>query len=330
MAQQKRRTSGKRSPQKKPTQPRKTKAEAEVSENLRTEIILLISLAVSILLLISNLGIGGFIGGKVSGIFFGIFGVTAYLFPFVLFIGTAFYISNKKSWLGRRKMAGGIVCFIFLCAFLQLITAGVMKTGSILYFYRYSAKNHLGGGILGGVLTKLLAICFGTAGTYVIVIAVLVISVIIMTQRPILAPLSEKSSKLVHNARDEVGRRRQERSERRMHRKQEGQPITVDLNLEQQTAKPKRGKKEELLEIETEIPEFPVDPMAAPVPDLAELHIVRSEPQSSVEETEIQPVKKENRRQETAEISQVKPSEEKEKSGFFKRRDGNRNSEYTE
>ena len=46
-----------------------------------SEVTLLVILAVCIIMFISNFGIGGFVGEKVSGFCFGLFGMMAYLFP---------------------------------------------------------------------------------------------------------------------------------------------------------------------------------------------------------------------------------------------------------
>ena len=96
---------------KRKTQKKKSKEKSPLYQ----DIIILLVLAVSILLFISNFGVGGFVGDIVSSFFFGIFGLMAYLFPVILFIGTAFYISNKENKLIRRKMAGTAGC-VFFCA----------------------------------------------------------------------------------------------------------------------------------------------------------------------------------------------------------------------
>ena len=64
---------------------------------IRKEILILGLFAVSVLLLISNFGVGGFVGGFVSGVMFGIFGLFAYVLPVVLFLVTAFSISNREN-----------------------------------------------------------------------------------------------------------------------------------------------------------------------------------------------------------------------------------------
>ncbi len=61
-----------------------TSASPEVS--FRSEVVLLVILAVCILLFISNFGIGGFLGERVSVVNFGLFGMMAYLFPVCFFV----------------------------------------------------------------------------------------------------------------------------------------------------------------------------------------------------------------------------------------------------
>ena len=73
------------------------------------EITILVSLAVCILLLISNFGIGGFLGDHVSSVLFGIFGLPAYIMPIVIFIGIAFATSNKSNSVAYIKVIAGVI-----------------------------------------------------------------------------------------------------------------------------------------------------------------------------------------------------------------------------
>ena len=68
------------------------------SQEIRSEILLLGSLAICILLILSNFGMGGIAGGAISSVGFGLVGAMAYLFPFVFFGAVAFYISNKGNY----------------------------------------------------------------------------------------------------------------------------------------------------------------------------------------------------------------------------------------
>ena len=97
MATGKRKSSSGRSSSGRKTNSRRKKNEVQ-HENFTEEVILWIVLAVSILLFISNFGIGGFIGGAISSFFFGIFGLIAYIFPVILVIGTFFAASNYSGF----------------------------------------------------------------------------------------------------------------------------------------------------------------------------------------------------------------------------------------
>ena len=86
-----------------------------------SEVMLWILLAVSVLLFVSNFGIGGKVGSFASALIFGLFGLMAYIFPIVLFIGACFLISNKRNHLAVFKFVAGILLFLSFCMFLQLI-----------------------------------------------------------------------------------------------------------------------------------------------------------------------------------------------------------------
>ena len=100
-------------------QGRGAKKEVKQQENFTSEIILWSVLAASILLFISNFGIGGTIGNAVSRFFFGIFGLIAYIFPVILLVGTFFAVSNKGNRIAIVKMVAVILFVLFLCLFME-------------------------------------------------------------------------------------------------------------------------------------------------------------------------------------------------------------------
>ncbi|MDD3279354.1 MAG: DNA translocase FtsK [Lachnospiraceae bacterium] len=173
-----------------------------VDSGLKFEIIELILLAVCILLMLSNFGLGGVVGGAVSSFFFGILGIFAYAFPILLFFGTAFCYANRDNPLLLRKIIGSVVfCWLF-CAFMQLLTIGYERGAAISDYYFDSAADRLGGGVLGGILVKILGFAFGVIATYVILIIGMIIAAIMATQKPLLAPLRESGSRAYHSARE--------------------------------------------------------------------------------------------------------------------------------
>ncbi len=68
----------------------------------RDEIILWVVLAFSIILCLSNFGIGGSVGNKLSSVFFGLFGLVSYIFPIGLVLLTAFG-PERSAFRGMQK-----------------------------------------------------------------------------------------------------------------------------------------------------------------------------------------------------------------------------------
>ena len=154
-----------------------------VSSGFQTEIILLIILAASMILVISNLGMGGVVGDTISQVSFGVIGLLAYIFPVLLFLGAVFLVSNKKNPLAYKKLLAAIVFFAFLCGLVQLLTEGYMKSTTLSDYYTLCSDYRTGGGVVGGAVCISSTSAFGVAGGYIIIILVLLITLILITQR---------------------------------------------------------------------------------------------------------------------------------------------------
>ena len=197
----------------------------ESESGIRSEIILCLVLALSVLLLISNFHLGGAMGEAISSVAFGLFGVLAYVLPFVLFFGFSFYMANRDNRLIRRKMIGLAILVVFLCAFTQLLFTGYDKGTNLGSYYTGAADEHTGGGIIGGMLVKLFGMAFGTAGAYVLTIAGLIIGAVVLTQRPLISTLHIKSRDAVKDAhRHHV----EAKAERRRLREEEEEEIAAE------------------------------------------------------------------------------------------------------
>ena len=77
------------------------------------------TLALSVILFISNFGIGGFVGDAISRFFFGVFGFMAYLLPVILFLMVAFLLSNRNNPLAWMKAAAVILLVICVCTVVE-------------------------------------------------------------------------------------------------------------------------------------------------------------------------------------------------------------------
>lgn len=168
---------------KKRTTTKTTKKKKNGSNGFQNEIILLVILAASVILLVSNFGLGGFVGSAISQFFFGVMGLMAYAFPIVLFIGAAFLLSNRANPLAYKKTAALVVFLLVLCGLLQLLTEGYVSSNALMDYYKLCSDYRTGGGIIGGALCISTTSAFGTVGGYVIIILVLLVCLIIITQK---------------------------------------------------------------------------------------------------------------------------------------------------
>ncbi len=183
--------------------------------SFKYEVILWAVLALSIILFISNFGIAGKAGNFISSIFFGLFGFTAYIFPFLLFGGTAFAIANRDNTVAVIKETAAAGFFIFVCMFLELIGS---KAGTPVESYLWAVEHKYGGGLIGGLLTWLIQSNLGTISAYVIDIIMMIICMVLMTQRSLWKPIQSGGRKMYASARNETIRQREQYTQRRQRR----------------------------------------------------------------------------------------------------------------
>lgn len=258
----------KRKSSRKPTKKKKTE-----QSFLQDEVIIWLTLAVSLLLILSNFGLGGWIGDEVSYFFSGIFGLITYIIPFALFGIAAFLVSNKGNVSAYIKVAAGIVFLILACTFLELV-------------------DHKGGS-LGKSIAKILTPTIGTAGTYVVIIIFMIICCVIITGKSLLQGVKTQSGKAYDKAKEDNARRRKEAELRRKEREQEKKKNTGNSEKEKKKRTDKHavgvsfattltGKSPDMKEIAPE-------PAKEPVPEPEEspsFVINRAEPAPDVEEAE--------------------------------------------
>lgn len=196
------------------------KTTKKVGENfVIDEIIIWIVLAVSILLLISNFGFGGTLGASASAFLMESFGAGAYLVPFLLFGVTAFLVSNKHNRIAYWKSGAAVICFLILCGLFELISDA--------------------GGTVGGSLADILSPALGVAGTYVILIIMMIIGIVIITGRSVLKGVKKQSDRAYSHAKESNTRRREASARRR----EERRTAREEKELEQAKAEKKTASK---------------------------------------------------------------------------------------
>ena len=241
MAATKKKSAGKRR-----TPAGRKKKQVQTGPSMESEIFLWIVLAVSVVLLISNFGVGGSVGNAISSFFFGLVGLVCYPLPIFLFLGVAFVIANKRNPRAYRKMAGFVLLFLAVCLFLQLVTEGAVYERDFMAYYRVSAEYKTGGGLLGGALSRLLVQAFGTVGTYVITVIAMVISFVLITQKSMFDMIKEFSRKMYRRAAERKAQRQEELKAR--------QEEQAEKEQQQERRKKRKERTEDFLK-ETEVNE---------------------------------------------------------------------------
>lgn len=194
------------------------------NQEIRGEIIILIALAVCILLVLSNFGMGGIVGEAVSSVLFGLFGIMAYILPFAAFGISAFLVSNRGNAHAYIKIGAAIVLFLLLTAVFGLIFDQYEPGISLLTHYHRSSIHQNAGGLTGGCVISLFCPLIGEIGTYVVLFVLCIICVILITEKSLLAPLGRKSKAAYEDAkkkRQETAAIREKQREEERERKDE-------------------------------------------------------------------------------------------------------------
>lgn len=161
-----------------------------VANPLKDEIVILLALACSLVLLLSNFNLAGSIGAWIKWFMFGMIGIIEYIFPIILAVTLIFMVSNKDMLAVARVKSTAVYALVIVLA------AGIMRImdkPSIAYsslgeMFETCAGEKTGGGLLGGLLCKIMS-PLGTVGTIVVLLILAVICIIIITERSFISGL---------------------------------------------------------------------------------------------------------------------------------------------
>ena len=237
------------------------------------EILIWTTLAVSIILLISNFGIAGFLGDAISGFLWNVFGVAAYVIPFILFGLVSFLISNKDNRNAYVKSLIGVILLVLAEVLLHLIDDM--------------------GGKIGKSVASVLTPAIGVAGTYVITIIFMIICLVIITGKSALRGVKAGSDKAYARAREDARRHKELAEERKRERmEQRTQRERERAEAEASGTEKRRDKHVEGVSFDTsiakkspEVRELPIDPKTAKGPEKPEFVIHRADPEPEASDT---------------------------------------------
>ncbi len=184
---------------------KKTAAHQKRKEEVNTfpikrEIIVIITLAVSILILISCFSKETSSIWWLHNIIFFIFGNIGYIIPPLLFFAVCFVISNQGDYRLPRKIFGGVLCIIALLGIFQLIFTNETKNG---------------GGVLGMFIIGMLEPWLGQIGAYVVLASLAAIGTVIITERSLMRLLGQGSKEAYSKVKTNVHIHQEKRAEKK-------------------------------------------------------------------------------------------------------------------
>ncbi len=196
----------------------------EIDYTLKSELIVLAVVALTVFLFLCNFGICGAFGNVLSGILFGLFGITAYIAPVVVLAAVMITIANFGSAASTRKIVSGLVIFLIIGIVADLLTGRPQALNSYdigsIYTEASIAKN--GGGFFAGSLAYLFYKYLSIVGTVLLLLLVGIAAVVVFTQHSFVGGLKkggrriiEKTRQEADNYRDYAERRREKMEQRR-------------------------------------------------------------------------------------------------------------------
>lgn len=207
-----------------------TKKEIDVEQEARDselfrEISLIGLFIVVVILFFCNFGMIGPAGDAISGFLFGVFGFSAYIAPILLFVAVAFWLANSGNPTAVRKLTAGVVLFIMFGIVCELISGSApsLEKYDMMEIYTECSVGKRGGGIVAGSFAYLLIHYLETVGAVLVVLLCSAVSIILLTEKSLLASMKNGGSMIKERTREENERYREYADERR--RRQDEQRI---------------------------------------------------------------------------------------------------------
>ncbi len=195
-----------------------SRASQPMDAAIRNEILLLVILALAIILFLCNFGIVGKAGNAVSGVMFGIFGLTAYIAPVIIFLAIAFGMSNTGNNIATRKLVAGIALFVLIGMVCEVFGTKLAQAEQyqIKEIYLRCSENRNGGGIIAGSLAYLSYKFLGPAGTALALLVLGIICMVVVTERSFIGGVTRQGKRMYERSVEDAAYRRERAQERRL------------------------------------------------------------------------------------------------------------------
>ncbi len=171
---------------------KKNNAKNSDKNGFSKELIIWITLLVSIILILCIFNLCGPLSNIFGAFLFGMFGFMAYLFPFLLFFTAGFYMMNKNN----KKVVGRIIAswglYVIIVVLLQLFKAS--NEANLLHYYVQGYTDRTGGGLIGGLISTGLKTAMGTFASAVVLIIISFILIAYISGKFIASMMLDKSA----------------------------------------------------------------------------------------------------------------------------------------
>lgn len=262
---------------------RKPVKKVQEASPLTREIILLVIIIFSILSLLSLFDLCGAGGRLLSDLIFGLFGAASYIFPIYLLAASGLYISNPANSELKRKIIYSAGLYICLCGIFQWVIDS--KADGLIEVFKICSSERIGGGFFGGLLSYLLTLLAGRAGSFVIILGLTLLFIMLITRKLIFAAIrdlyEEKASSREYVEYEEHGTSDVSERQMNVHTFEKKKKTARKEKAERKKAEKteKTGRAEQKGKVENTVSPVRKQEME-PKKEVPNISIIRSEPAS--------------------------------------------------
>ena len=204
---------------------------SQVNNQLRDEIVLLIALACTIILLLSNFNMAGIVGRSIKWFMFGLFGIAAYIVPVIIAVSIMFMLANKDIiGVMKIKAAMAYLLSVIAAALWQRVTNVPDIKEPVGTYFTYCSEYTTGGGLFGGILCKMLN-PLGMAGSLVILIILAIICIIVITEKSFIKGIRNSGERIVSEARKDYSEYKEHSNRVRMAQKEAREEASANSRM---------------------------------------------------------------------------------------------------
>ncbi len=165
--------------------------ESHTYAETKRELIIWITLIVSIVLLLCVLNLCGPLNNILGAFLFGMFGIMAYIFPIMLFFSMGIFLINKNNKRVVRKVVCSWLLYLVLAALVQMLVND--KVSGVFDCYMLGCRTKFGGGFIGGCISLALSAVMGKLAASIILIIICIMLFVFVTGKFIASVLVDKS-----------------------------------------------------------------------------------------------------------------------------------------